>query len=79
MTNERMPALGNILTQSLASIWSGTAYERFRTAMRTTRLEACQRCDQFLPENRVLNDALGLAPGPASSRLSLPLLPRVPA
>lgn len=74
MTNERMPALGSIHRDSLRDLFAGQAYERFRAAMRGRRLDMCRHCDQFLPENRALNDGLGLPPTAAPRQVPLPLL-----
>ncbi len=62
MTAERMPSLGNVLTESLADIFRGPRYEAFRAEMRRQRLAMCEKCDQFLPENRQIRDALGEPP-----------------
>jgi MoaA/NifB/PqqE/SkfB family radical SAM enzyme len=75
MTAERMPPLGNVHRESLADIFTGSAYERFRAEMRRRRLAMCAHCDQFLPENRALRDGLGEAPAPpARSAFPLPLM-----
>ena len=67
MTAERMPSLGNVLTESLADIFRGPRYEAFRADMRRQRLPMCEKCDQFLPENRQIRDALGEPPAPANA------------
>lgn len=59
MTAERMPSLGNVYTRSLTEIFTGPEYEHFRRMMSQQRHEMCAHCDQFLPENRLLNEVLG--------------------
>jgi MoaA/NifB/PqqE/SkfB family radical SAM enzyme len=89
MTNERMPPLGNVHETSLKEIFRGAAYDRFRREMTVRRLAMCSHCDQFLPENRLMDDRLGppglgasVPPIPAAGqrRRALPLaLPAVPS
>jgi MoaA/NifB/PqqE/SkfB family radical SAM enzyme len=66
MTNERMAPLGNVCESSLKEIFHGAGYDRFRRAMSVGRLSMCQHCDQFLPENRLIQDRLAPPEGGVS-------------
>lgn len=66
MTREKMPSLGNVLHQSLADIFQGTAYQQFRHQMTRERLAICANCDQYLPENRLVESRLAQAQHPLS-------------
>ncbi|ACY18977.1 radical SAM protein [Haliangium ochraceum] len=56
MGHERLPKLGNIRERSIADIWHGPDYERFRRDMRHERTAVCHRCDDFLSENRAFDE-----------------------
>jgi radical SAM protein with 4Fe4S-binding SPASM domain len=71
MTRDRMKPLGNVQRQSLTEIFLGAEYQRFRDAMRETRLKICRNCDQYLRENRLVDSRLvQLEATPPPPRLS---------
>lgn len=43
---------------SFKAIWEGEKYQRFRAQMQTQKPRICQHCDDFLHENRYLNQLL---------------------
>ncbi len=59
MTRERIPPLGNVIRQSFTDIWTGAAYHRIRLSMHPPRLAPCQRCDDFVDENKRIWEMLG--------------------
>ncbi len=58
MTRQRTAPLGNLHHESLADIFRGRAYHELRRVMECARLSACSRCDQFLFENRLIEQRL---------------------
>lgn len=52
MTREKITPLGDLKEQTFSEIWQGNAYAQIRTQMHPPRLPPCQRCDDFLGENR---------------------------
>jgi len=67
MARGKIPSLGNIHETSLRELFTGEAYRTFRAGLRETRLPLCHRCDNYLAENRLLDEALnGRASVPAS-------------
>lgn len=60
MLRGRIPPLGNIRETPFRDIYLGETAEAFRQRFRAQRLPACADCDDFLAENRVLNEALGM-------------------
>ncbi len=73
MTRERMPSLGNVQTQSLRDIFLGEPYQNFRQQMKVKRLGVCGNCDQYLRENRLIEQGL------AAQRLPLLTIAPVPS
>ena len=58
MTRERMESLGNVKEQTLTEIFQGTRYAAFRQQMLSQRLSVCANCDQYLKENRTVENCL---------------------
>lgn len=58
MTRGQMPALGSVRQNSIREIFNGDAYRAVRRQFLDERLAVCHRCDDFRPENRLLNRAL---------------------
>ncbi len=58
MTRQRMESLGNVQEQTLTEIFQGEKYEAFRQQMLVKRLEVCGNCDQYLKENRLVDNRL---------------------
>lgn len=52
MTREQIQPLGDLGTQSFSEIWRGAAYDQIRGQMFPASLAACQRCDDFVDQNR---------------------------
>lgn len=44
--------------QSFDQIWNGSEYQAFRTQMQASKYSICQHCDDYLVENRYLNQLL---------------------
>jgi len=44
--------------QSFAQIWNGPEYQAFRSQMQAHKYSICQHCDDYLVENRYLNQLL---------------------
>lgn len=44
--------------QSFAQIWNGPDYQAFRSQMQANKYSICQHCDDYLVENRYLNQLL---------------------
>lgn len=59
MTREKIPPLGNIIHQSFQEIWEGAAYRRMRLKMHPPALRPCQRCDDFIGENKKIWETVG--------------------
>lgn len=58
MTRDRIPSLGNVHSQSLSEIFLGPSYQALRRGMNLARLPICAHCDQYLRENRLVDDRL---------------------
>lgn len=54
MTREQIPPLGDLKSSTFTEIWNGPAYAQIRALMHPPKLAPCQRCDDFLLENRQL-------------------------
>jgi radical SAM protein with 4Fe4S-binding SPASM domain len=50
--------IGSLQTHSFREIWTGEAYKDYRLDLAARRPAVCQRCDDFLPENKQLTDWL---------------------
>lgn len=59
MTREQIPPLGDIKNQSFKEIWEGAAYRQIRLNMHPPALKPCQRCDDFVDENRKIWETIG--------------------
>jgi len=59
MTREQIPPLGDIRKQSFREIWEGAAYRQIRLNMHPPALKPCQRCDDFIEENKKIWETLG--------------------
>lgn len=58
MGHRQLEPLGNVRRQSLSEIWSGEKYRAFRRSMTEGRPAVCHHCDDFLPENRAMDQVL---------------------
>jgi MoaA/NifB/PqqE/SkfB family radical SAM enzyme len=56
MTREQIPPIGDLRTSTFTEIWTGPGYEKIRQFMNPPALAACRRCDDFLVENRKLQE-----------------------
>ena len=59
MTREQIKPLGDIRKQSFKEIWEGTAYRQVRLNMHPPALKPCQRCDDFIDENKKIWETIG--------------------
>ena len=59
MTREQISPLGDIRKQSFKEIWEGAAYQAVRQKMHPPSLKPCQRCDDFILENKQIWDTIG--------------------
>ncbi|MBI5823054.1 MAG: radical SAM protein [Chloroflexi bacterium] len=59
MTREQIPPLGDIRKQSFKEIWEGLAYQAVRLKMHPPSLKPCQRCDDFIVENKKIWETIG--------------------
>ena len=59
MTREQIPPLGDIRKQSFKEIWEGGAYQAVRQKMHPPALKPCQRCDDFIVENKKIWETIG--------------------
>jgi MoaA/NifB/PqqE/SkfB family radical SAM enzyme len=59
MTREQISPLGTIREQSFKEIWEGAAYQAIRLKMHPPSLKPCQRCDDFIPENKKIWEVIG--------------------
>lgn len=59
MTREQIPPLGDIRKQSFKEIWEGLAYQAVRQNMHPPSLKPCQRCDDFIVENKKIWETIG--------------------
>ena len=59
MTREQIPPLGDLKKQSFKEIWEGAAYRVVRQKMHPPSLKPCQRCDDFIDENKKIWETIG--------------------
>jgi MoaA/NifB/PqqE/SkfB family radical SAM enzyme len=59
MTREQIPPLGDLKTQSFKEIWEGAGYQAVRQKMHPPSLKPCQRCDDFILENKKIWEMIG--------------------
>jgi len=59
MTREQIPPLGDLRKQSFKEIWEGDQYRRIRLNMHPPALKPCQRCDDFIEENKKIWETIG--------------------
>ena len=59
MTREKIPPLGNIINKSFKEVWEGDAYRQVRLKMHPPSLKPCQRCDDFIDENKKIWEMIG--------------------
>lgn len=58
MTRDQIQPLGDLKTSTFKEVWEGRAYQRIRLQMHPPALPMCQRCDDFIDENKKIWDAL---------------------
>lgn len=59
MTREQIKPLGDVRKQSFTEIWEGAAYRQIRLNMHPPALKPCQRCDDFVVENKKIWETIG--------------------
>jgi MoaA/NifB/PqqE/SkfB family radical SAM enzyme len=59
MTREQISPLGDLRKQSFKEIWEGAAYQSARQKMHPPSLKPCQRCDDFIVENKKIWEIVG--------------------
>ncbi len=59
MTREQIPPLGDLKKSSFKEIWEGKAYQQIRLQMHPPALSMCQRCDDFIDENKKIWETIG--------------------
>jgi MoaA/NifB/PqqE/SkfB family radical SAM enzyme len=59
MTREQIPQLGDIRKSSFKEIWEGLLYQSVRQKMHPPALKPCQRCDDFIVENKKMWEMIG--------------------
>ena len=59
MTREQIRPLGDVRKQSFKEVWEGAAYRQIRLNMHPPALKPCQRCDDFIVENKKIWEAIG--------------------
>jgi MoaA/NifB/PqqE/SkfB family radical SAM enzyme len=59
MTREQIQPLGDVRKQSFKEIWEGAAYRHIRLNMHPPALKPCQRCDDFIEENKKIWETIG--------------------
>lgn len=59
MTREQIPPLGDLKRSTFKEVWEGRAYQQIRLKMHPPALPMCQRCDDFINENKKIWDAIG--------------------
>jgi len=59
MARGKTPPLGNVRHQNLRDLFTGPVYQRVREEFLRQRPPICHRCDNFLAENRRLQEQLG--------------------
>ncbi len=57
MLRGKIEPLGNVLKEDFRDIWNGEKYIEFREKIREKK-DLCKNCDDFLYENRILNEFL---------------------
>lgn len=58
MARGKTPPVGNVNRQSLRDLFTGPVYQRIREGFLQQRPAICHRCDNFLVENRLLEEQL---------------------
>lgn len=58
MTRGRIPSLGNVTSGSIEEIFKGEKYSSLRRSFIKKRLFVCDRCDNFLHENRIISQKI---------------------
>ncbi|MBK9782631.1 MAG: SPASM domain-containing protein [Anaerolineales bacterium] len=51
--------MGNIINKSFKEVWKGDAYRQVRLKMHPPSLKPCQRCDDFIDENKKIWEMIG--------------------
>jgi MoaA/NifB/PqqE/SkfB family radical SAM enzyme len=59
MTREQIPPLGDLKKSAFQEIWEGRAYRQVRLKMHPPALPMCQRCDDFMDENKKIWETIG--------------------
>lgn len=59
MTRDQIPPLGDLKKSTFKEIWEGRAYQRIRLQMHPPALPMCQRCDDFIVENKKIWEMVG--------------------
>ena len=59
MTREQIPPLGDLKKSTFKEIWEGRAYQQIRLQMHPPALPMCQRCDDFIGENKPIWEMIG--------------------
>ena len=59
MTREQIPPLGDLKKSTFKEIWEGRAYQQIRLQMHPPALPMCQRCDDFIGENKAIWEMIG--------------------
>jgi len=59
MTREQIKPLGDVRKQSFKEVWEGAAYRQIRLNMHPPALKPCQRCDDFIVENKKIWETIG--------------------
>ncbi len=59
MTREQIQPLGDLRKQSFKEIWESEAYRRVRLHMHPPALKPCQRCDDFIEQNKKIWETIG--------------------
>ncbi len=59
MTREQIPPLGDLKKSTFKEIWESRAYRRIRLQMHPPALPMCQRCDDFIDENKRIWETIG--------------------
>ena len=59
MTREQIRPLGDVRKQSFKEIWEGATYRQIRLNMYPPALKPCQRCDDFIVENKKIWETIG--------------------
>lgn len=59
MTREQIQPLGDLRKQSFKEVWQGEAYRHIRLNMHPPALKPCQRCDDFIEQNKKIWETIG--------------------